>query len=30
VKAEAGANGEIVIEAKAEGLTAGKITVTAA
>ena len=30
VRAEAGASGEIVIEAKAEGLTAGKITVTAA
>jgi beta-galactosidase len=30
VRAEAGASGEIVIEAKADGLTAGKITVTAA
>lgn len=30
VRAEAGASGDIVIEAKAEGLTAGKVTVTAA
>ena len=30
VRAEAGSSGEIVIEAKADGLTAGKVVVTAA